>query len=155
VPELAQNNTALELEQSAALLPVKLRNNPPVSDPNQKCFQTYGCRSLKLGARIIHQLLRQLWSPQDRSRVIDTVKESLFKIFECLPEDLQNNNCSVRLKAIPFFARGLEIMVILFHAVSYLMPNNFEFLRLKFGPVIKFFILLAQNLPGHAIDQRH
>jgi hypothetical protein len=87
--------------------------------------------------------------------VIDTVKESLFLIFECLPEDLQNSNCSLRLKAIPFFARGLEIMVILFHAVSYLMQNNIEFLRLKFGSVIKFFILLAQNLPGHATDQRH
>ena len=127
-----------------------------MTSPDVKTFQTYGCRSLKLTQRFIHPLLRQQWDPADRTRVIDSLKESLFSVVESLPDSIGVNNIERRIKAVPFFVRALECMVILFHAVNYLMQvpqNNQEnAMSLKFGSVIKFFILLAQDLPGHASD---
>lgn len=78
---------------------------------------------------------------------------------ECLPDSIGINNIDRKIKAVPFFVRALECMVILFHAVNYLMqvpPNQQESaMSVRFGSVIKFFILLAQDLPGHASDQRY
>lgn len=76
-------------------------------------------------------------------------------VFESLSEDVSNNNCGQKLKAIPFYTRGLENMVILFHAAQYMMTAQNTYIVHKFSSVIKFFILLAQNLPAHATDQRY
>jgi hypothetical protein len=109
-----------------------------------------------LSTRFIHQLLRQAWSPAESTRVIDTIREKLLRVFECLPDDLNNNNFDKRIKAMPFFCRAIENMVILFHAISYIVKiHQNEFSLIKFGTIIKFFILLAQNLPGHATEQRY
>jgi hypothetical protein len=87
--------------------------------PNQKTFTTYGCRSLKLAAKFIHQLLRQYWNDNKQERVIESVKVQLFGVFKSdnLNEDITNQNLDKKLKAIPFFTKGLENMSILFHTV--------------------------------------
>ena len=65
---------------------------------------------------------------------------------ENLSEDINNQNLDKKLKAIPFFTKGLENMSILFHTVQFLLPNtsdqmssvpsfmsNIEYLRNNFG----------------------
>lgn len=115
----AKTYTQKELEETNITLPEYLRDLQPYPpSPNQKTFNTYGCRSLKLAAKFIHQLLRQYWNDNRQERVIESVKEQLFDVFKSDNlEEINNQNLDKKLKAIPFFTKGLENMSILFHTV--------------------------------------
>jgi len=45
-------------------------------------------------------------------------------------------------------------MIILFHAVSLLVINSGDYLKIRISSVIIFFFKLANNLPGYATDLR-
>lgn len=182
IPTLVREMTQEQLEESKDFLPSRLRDQAyPTHEPGEPVFLTYGCHSLKIGGTLITYLLRQQWStnPQD-GRVIDTVKELLFKVFRtreqasasdeetkghdfCLHEDVNNLNYEKHLKATPFFCRALETMCFLFNTVQYLLPvrdetlniTNANFIKHRFGDLVNFFIVLAKSLPGHATDMRH
>ena len=124
---MARDNKMSELEQSPDLLPTHLKNSEDPNllyDANKPMFLYYGCKSFKTISKFVHQILRQHWH-EDRQnpnspRVIESVKEQLFKVFTSLTmitEEQQFTNLLVKMKAVPFFAKALDSMSIMLHSV--------------------------------------